>query len=76
MVRRRSEVLVVQWQGQLHLPGGAIGVDEATLAAHRECLEEIGWRIRVEGLGALRRYLYASLPARPARQPAACQKST
>jgi 8-oxo-dGTP diphosphatase len=54
-------VLVVQWEGRLYLPGGGVDAGESTLAAlHRECLEETGWRIRVERrLGAFQRYLYA-----------------
>ena len=62
VILRRGEVLVVQWEGRLYLPGGGIDPHEGTLAAlHRECLEETGWRIRVERrLGAFQRYLYAS----------------
>ena len=62
VVRRRGEMLVVQWQGQLYLPGGGMDAGEGTLAAlHRECLEETGWRIRVERrLGAFQRYVYAT----------------
>jgi 8-oxo-dGTP diphosphatase len=62
VIRNRGKVLMVEWQGQLYLPGGGIDPGEGTLAAlHRECLEETGWRIRVERrLGAFQRYLYAA----------------
>jgi 8-oxo-dGTP diphosphatase len=62
VIRRDGEVLVVQWEGQLHLPGGGIDAGEGTLPAlHRECLEETGWRIRAERrLGTFQHYLYAA----------------
>ena len=61
VIRRGGEVLVVRWEGKLYLPGGGLDAGESTRAAlHRECLEETGWRIRVERrLGAFQRYLYA-----------------
>ena len=64
VIRSRGEVLIVEWEGQFHLPGEGVDRGEGTLAAlHRECLEETGWRIRVERrMGAFQRYLYASEP--------------
>lgn len=66
VILRRGEVLVVQWEGRLYLPGGGIDPQEGTFAALHpeclpECLEETGWRIRVERrLSAFQRRLYAS----------------
>ena len=61
VVRRGREVLLTEWEGQLHLPGGGIEADEGALPAlHRECLEETGWRIRVaRRLGSFERYTFA-----------------
>jgi 8-oxo-dGTP diphosphatase len=45
---------------EVQLPGGALDPGEgAVRALHRECLEETGWRIRVERrLGFFQRYTY------------------
>jgi 8-oxo-dGTP diphosphatase len=45
---------------EIQLPGGALDPGEGALRAlHRECLEETGWRIRVERrLGFFQRYTY------------------
>lgn len=44
LMRRRSE-------GQWSLPGGHVEVGETWLeAAHRECLEETGWHVRIDHL--------------------------
>jgi 8-oxo-dGTP diphosphatase len=45
---------------EIQLPGGALDPGEgAVRALHRECLEETGWRIRVERrLGFFQRYTY------------------
>jgi 8-oxo-dGTP diphosphatase len=45
---------------EIQLPGGALDPSEgAVRALHRECLEETGWRIRVERrLGFFQRYTY------------------
>jgi 8-oxo-dGTP diphosphatase len=45
---------------EVQLPGGALDLGEgAVRALHRECLEETGWRIRVERrLGAFQRYTF------------------
>lgn len=45
---------------EIQLPGGALDPGEGALRAlHRECLEETGWRIRVERrIGAFQRFAY------------------
>lgn len=63
VIRQGNDVLVTE-QAQPHrefqLPGGAIDPGEGALGAlHRECLEEIGWRIAVvRRLGAFQRFTY------------------
>jgi len=50
-----------QWDGpQLQLPGGGIDPGESPLEAlHRECMEEIGWRIApLRRLGAYRWFVF------------------
>ena len=59
---RRGEVLVVQWQGQLYLPGVA---STRVMARSPRCTGSVWrkrvWRVRIkEGLGAFLRYLHAA----------------
>lgn len=47
-------------QREIQLPGGALDPGEGAIRAlHRECLEETGWRIRVERrIGAFQRFTF------------------
>jgi 8-oxo-dGTP diphosphatase len=63
VIREGDDVLVTEQDGEppeFQLPGGALDPGEGALRAlHRECLEEIGWRIRVaRRLGAFQRFTY------------------
>ncbi len=63
VIREGNDVLVTEQEApdrEFQLPGGGIDPGEGALRAlHRECLEEIGWRIRVvRRLGAFQRYTY------------------
>lgn len=63
VIRQGDDVLVTeqdQPQREFQLPGGALDPGEGALRAlHRECLEEIGWRIAVvRRLGAFQRFTY------------------
>lgn len=63
VVRDGNDVLVTEQDAtnrEFQLPGGALDPGEGALRAlHRECLEEIGWRIRVvRRLGAFQRFTY------------------
>ena len=63
VVRDGGDVLITEQaepQREFQLPGGGVDPGESALRAlHRECLEETGWRIRVERrLGAFQRYAY------------------
>ena len=61
VIREGDDVLVTEQEAprrEFQLPGGAIDPGEgAVRALHRECLEEVGWRIAVERrLGAFQRF--------------------
>ena len=63
VIREGDDVLVTEQAAprrEFQLPGGGIDPGEgAVRALHRECLEEIGWRIRVERrLGAFQRFTF------------------
>ena len=62
VIRSGDDVLVTEQADphELQLPGGGLDPGEGALRAlHRECLEEIGWRIAVtRRLGAFQRYTY------------------
>lgn len=63
VVRDGDDVLITEQaepQREYQLPGGGVDPGEGPLRAlHRECLEETGWRIRVQRrLGAFQRYTY------------------
>jgi 8-oxo-dGTP diphosphatase len=62
IVLESDDVLVTYEEGEreFQLPGGGLDPDEGALRAlHRECIEEIGWRIRVvRRLGAFQRHTY------------------
>lgn len=63
LIRDGGDLLLTEQtapEREFQLPGGGIDPGEGTVAAlHRECLEETGWRIRVERrLGAFQRYTY------------------
>ncbi len=62
VIRDGIDVLVTEQADphEFQLPGGGLDPGEGALAAlHRECIEEIGWRIRVlRRLGAFQRYAY------------------
>lgn len=63
VIRDGGDVLVTEQDAterEFQLPGGAVDPGEgAVRALHRECLEEIGWRIRIiRRLGAFQRYTY------------------
>jgi 8-oxo-dGTP diphosphatase len=63
VIRERDDVLVTEQAAprrEFQLPGGGMDPGEgAVRALHRECLEEIGWRIRVERrLGAFQRFTF------------------
>jgi 8-oxo-dGTP diphosphatase len=63
VIRQGDDVLVTEQDAtnrEFQLPGGALDPGEGALRAlHRECLEEIGWRIAVvRRLGAFQRFTY------------------
>jgi 8-oxo-dGTP diphosphatase len=63
VIRQGDDVLVTEQDAtnrEFQLPGGALDPGEGALRAlHRECLEEVGWRINVvRRLGAFQRYTY------------------
>ena len=63
VIREGDDVLVTEQvapRREFQLPGGGIDAGEgAVRALHRECLEEIGWRIRVvRRLGAFQRFTF------------------
>jgi 8-oxo-dGTP diphosphatase len=63
IVRDGRDVLITEQaepRREFQLPGGGIDPGEGPVQAlHRECLEETGWRIRVERrLGAFQRFTY------------------
>lgn len=63
VIRAGDDVLVTEQDAtsrEFQLPGGALDPGEGALRAlHRECLEEIGWRIAVtRRLGAFQRFTY------------------
>jgi 8-oxo-dGTP diphosphatase len=63
VVRDGDDVLVTEQAApdrEFQLPGGGLDPGESPVRAlHRECLEEIGWRIRVlRRLGAYQRFVY------------------
>ena len=63
VIREGDDVLVTEQvadQREVPLPGGGTDPDEGLVRAlHRECIEEIGWRIRVQRrLGAYQRFVY------------------
>jgi 8-oxo-dGTP diphosphatase len=63
VIRDGGDVLVTEQTEpvpEFQLPGGGIDPGEGPLQAlHRECLEETGWRIRVERrLGVFQRFTY------------------
>jgi 8-oxo-dGTP diphosphatase len=63
VIREGDDVLVTEQEAprrEFQLPGGAIDPGEgAVRALHRECLEEVGWRIAVERrLGAFQRFTF------------------
>jgi 8-oxo-dGTP diphosphatase len=63
VIRDGDDVLVTEQEAprrEFQLPGGGIDPGEgAVRALHRECLEEIGWRIAVERrLGAFQRFTF------------------
>jgi len=63
VIRAGGDILVTEQAvpvPEFQLPGGGIDPGEGPLQAlHRECLEETGWRIRIERrLGAFQRFTY------------------
>lgn len=63
VIREGNDVLVTEQEAprrEFQLPGGGIDPGEgAVRALHRECLEEIGWRIAVvRRLGAFQRFTF------------------
>jgi len=63
VIRSGDDVLVTEQDAtnrEFQLPGGALDPGEGALRAlHRECIEEIGWRIEVtRRLGAFQRFTY------------------
>jgi 8-oxo-dGTP diphosphatase len=63
VIREGDDVLVTEQEAprrEFQLPGGAIDPGEgAVRALHRECLEEVGWRIAVQRrLGAFQRFTW------------------
>jgi 8-oxo-dGTP diphosphatase len=63
VIREGGDLLVTEQaepRPELQLPGGGLDPGESPLGAlHRECLEETGWKIRVERrLGAYQRFTY------------------
>lgn len=63
VIRDGGDILVTEQRDpvpEFQLPGGGIDPGEGPLQAlHRECLEETGWRIRIERrLGAFQRFTY------------------
>jgi 8-oxo-dGTP diphosphatase len=64
VIRDGGDLLVTHYDPdrEFQLPGGGMDPGEGMLRAlHRECLEETGWRIRVERrLGAFQRFTYAA----------------
>lgn len=63
VVRDGGDLLVTEQSAptpEFQLPGGGIDPGEGALQAlHRECLEETGWKIRIDRrLGAFQRFCY------------------
>jgi 8-oxo-dGTP diphosphatase len=63
VIREGDDVLVTEQEAprrEFQLPGGAIDPGEgAVRALHRECLEEVGWRIAEQRrLGAFQRFTW------------------
>ncbi len=63
VIRNGGDLLLTEQsdpQPEFQLPGGGIDPGEGPLRAlHRECLEETGWRIRIERrLGAFQRFAF------------------
>ena len=63
VIRDGDDVLVTEQaapEREFQLPGGGLDPGESPVRAlHRECLEEVGWRIRVlRRIGAYQRFVY------------------
>lgn len=60
IVGRDGNLLLVDEEGELQLPGGGIDPGESPVQAmHREAREETGWRIsELRRIGSFQRYVY------------------